>query len=309
MRLIGQLNRLLWGLNLALLAVVLVAVVVSLAPERSGQPAVVPASPAVTAKGPELIEQKVAEQVDPRLILDRDIFGIGHGAATGGPAKPEAVALERPKVEIKRELPLRLLGTVVDEKGASYAIVENLATKAQDIYRVGDAVGEVRIDSIEQNKIVVMNVGVRETLSIALTASNVPVTTVASQAAPPAELVKVPAAEVVRVVSGSERQINTRASAQSYNQAAQFLSKLQVSPHVTDGQPDGLRVSGVGDSAMAQLVGLRDGDVIRAINGHPISNERKASEVLRTARKIGHARIELMRGQERRSLAFHGSSW
>ncbi|MBN1507504.1 MAG: hypothetical protein JW955_11695 [Sedimentisphaerales bacterium] len=302
-------SRLLWGLNLVLVVVALFAVVVSLAPEQSAPPVAAPASVRVVTEGPERMTQPVADQVDPRLIMERDIFGAGLGAAAGGPAKWEAVAPEQPKMELKRELPLRLLGTVVDERGASYAILENLATKAQDVYRIGDVVGQVQIEDIEQNRIVVVNMGVRETLSIALAGRDVPAATVVSQTAAPVQPAELAAGDVVRVVSGSQRQINTRASTESYSRAAQLLSKLQMSPHISEGRPDGLQISGVGDSAMAQLVGLRDGDVIRTINGHPISSERKASEVLRTARKIGHARIELTRGQQRKSLAFHGSSW
>ena len=78
---------------------------------------------------------------------------------------------------------------------------------------------------------------------------------------------------------------------------------------MTDGQSDGLKISGLGDSAMAQLVGLRDGDVIEAVNGHVVTNQRKAAQVLRKARMLGSAEIELVRGQERKSLALRAGSW
>jgi S1-C subfamily serine protease len=65
----------------------------------------------------------------------------------------------------------------------------------------------------------------------------------------------------------------------------------------------------LGDSAIAQLVGLRDGDVIQAVNGHLVPNQRKAAQVLRKARKLGSAEIELARGQERKTLAFRAGSW
>ena len=308
MRLIGRLNRLLWGLNLALLAIVLFVVVAFLMPGRSEHPADAKAPSVGAAKTPGVAQQKAQDDIDPKLILERDIFGAGPGAVAGGPGKMNAAASERAKPEIKRDLPLRLLGTVVDEKGASYAILENSATKAQDIYRVGDAIGDVRIDSIEQNRIVVVNMGVRETLDISLTARDIPATVVASQA-PAAEPVKTGTDEVIKLVSDSERQINVSASGASVSRAAQFLSKLRVTPHVTDGQSDGLRISGLGDSAVAQLVGLRDGDVIQAVNGHVVPNQRKAAQVLRKARMLGSAEIELARGQERKTLAFRAGSW
>ena len=308
MRLISRLNRLLWGLNLALLGAVLIVAAIFMIPGRSERDVAVTTPPAGTVKGPDAAGQKAQDNVDPKLILQRDIFGAGTGAVAGGPGKTEAAASERPKPEIKRELPLRLLGTVVDEKGDSYAILENGANKVQDIYRVGDAIGEVRIDSIEQNKIVVVNMGVRETLNITLTARDMPATAVASQT-PPAEPVKIRVDEVVKLVSDSERQINMSASGESVGRAAQFLSKLRLSPHIADGQSEGLRISGLGDSAIAQLVGLRDGDVIQAVNGHLVPNQRKAAQVLRKARKLGSAEIELARGQERKTLAFRAGSW
>lgn len=65
-------------------------------------------------------------------------------------------------------------------------------------------IGDTRIDSIEQNRIVVVSLGARETLSIGLTARDVPATAVASQTAPAAP-VKVGVGEAIRVVSDSQR--------------------------------------------------------------------------------------------------------
>jgi type II secretion system protein C len=308
MRLIGRLNKVLRGLNLVLLAVALCVAVTLLMRGRPERDAAVATSSVGTAKAPDDVGQKAQGNVDPRLILERNIFGAGSEAVLGGPGKSGAGASGRPTPDIKRGLSLRLLGTVIDEKGASYAILEDLGTKAQDIYRIGDVIGETRIDSIEQNRIVVVNRGVREMLSIALTAREVP-TEAAVSPTPALEPVEVGAGEIVRVVSDSQRQINLSASRESAGYAAQFLSKLRLSPHTTSGKSDGLRLSGLGDSAIAQLVGLRDGDVIEAVNGHAVPDQRKAIQVLRKARNLGSAQIDFVRGRERKSVAFHAGSW
>jgi len=91
--------------------------------------------------------------------------------------------------------------------------------------------------------------------------------------------------------------------------ARSFLSKMKLSPLPASGQAAGLRVSGLGDSTMAALVGLRDGDVIQSINGQSVPNRRKATQVLKKARQLGSARLQLLRGQEQKSLAFHAGSW
>ncbi len=307
MRFISRVNGLLWVLNISLLTAALFVAVVSLAPERTGRHAA--AGHEDSKSGTQSSELRGGgDNIDPKLILERDIFGTGPGRVAKEPEKAEAQAPERPKPEVKRDVSLRLLGTVVDERGASYAILENLATKAQDIYRIGDAIGDARIDSIEQNRIVVVNMGVREMLSITLTGRDVPATMVAAQALSP-EPVKVGVGEVIKVVSDSERHINTSAAAGASAGTAQFLSKLRLSPHVTDGQSNGLQVSGLGTSTIAQLVGLRDGDIIEAVNGHVVQNQRRAAQALRKARKLGSAEIELVRGQERKSLAFRAGAW
>jgi type II secretory pathway component PulC len=90
---------------------------------------------------------------------------------------------------------------------------------------------------------------------------------------------------------------------------AQLLGKVKMSPHVTNGSSDGLCLSGLEDSILAQLAGLRNGDVIHAINGHPVPDQKKAAQVLRKARKLGAAQVQLARGQEKRSLAFSAGAW
>jgi type II secretion system protein C len=201
---------------------------------------------------------------------------------------------------------------VVDEGGASYAVIENSALKSQDIYRVGDAVGDVRINRIEQNRIVVLNAGVAQTLELALAGPGSGGAKAVAQAPEPAP-VAVPAATssgaVVKATSATDRQINTRASAENVSKATEILQKMKLTPHQTDGKTDGLAISGLGDSALSQLSGLKDGDVVQSINGHPIPNQATASQALRKARNLGSARIELKRGQESQTLTFRTGSW
>ena len=197
---------------------------------------------------------------------------------------------------------------MASDQGASYAVLEDLGTKTQDLYRVGDAIGQAHIDRIEQNRVVVVNMGVRQVLDLVITGSSSKPGKAVRKEAPPVEKAK--PESVVRVAATGQREINTRASASNVGQVARsFLSKMKLSPLPASGQAAGLRVSGLGDSTMAALVGLRDGDVIQSINGHSVPNRRKATQVLKKARQLGSARLQLLRGQQQKSLAFHAGSW
>lgn len=312
MRYIARLGRLVWALNIVLLVVVGSLTVISVLPTGPSRgPTTVTDAQGRVDSLPAPARGSAAA-VDSRLILERDIFRVGHATAAEQARKAAGAQPEQPTGGPKSEMPLRLLGTVVDEGGASYAVIENSGIKSQDVYRVGDKIGEVRVQSIEQNRVVVMNAGVLQTLDLALTGPNAAAAQVVAETPVP---VPVPApadagrGEVLRVASATERQINTRPSAENLGKATEFLRKLKFAPHQADGEADGLSISGLGDSALAQLSGLKDGDVVQSINGHPVPNAAKAAQVLKKARSLGLARIELRRGQESRSLTFRTGSW
>jgi general secretion pathway protein C len=311
MRYIARLSRLVWALNIALLAVVASLIGVAVFPTRPSGSGAAPTDQASSASRAAAAHEPAAS-VDSKLILERDIFRVGQAAAAEEAKKVPNVPPERPKIEPKRELPLRLLGTVVDEGGASLAVIENSGVKSQDVYRLGDRIGDMRVTRIEQNRVVLLSGGVSQTLDLLLTGQNAGGAKVVAEApapAPASEPVNAGGGPMVRVASATERQINARVSAENRNQATEFLRKLKVAPHQTDGKADGLSLSGVGDSALAQLSGLKDGDVIQTINGHPVPNETKAAQVLKKARNLGTASLGLQRGQESTSLTFRTDSW
>jgi len=308
MRYIKRLHKLLWVVNAALAAVLVFVTVgyVSSGPsvrEVGGTP-----RPDAKTTVPDEIDRADDRPGDPKLILARDIFGTGRGEQETLSRQAEARKAAQARAEAERELPFRLLGTVASDAGDSFAVLEDLGTKTQDLYRVGDGIGDARIDRIEQNRVVVVNMGVRQVLDLVITGASGKPNKAAPKEAPPVE--KARPESVVRVAASGEREINARASASSVGQVARsFLSKMQLSPLPANGQAAGLRVSGLGDSTMAALVGLRDGDVIQSVNGHSVPNRRKATQVLKKARQLGSARLQLLRGQEQKSLAFHAGSW
>jgi type II secretion system protein C len=310
MRYIARLGRLIWVLNIVLLVVVGSLTVISVVPTRPSQSTTAATGAKGRTDGRAAPARDPAAAVDPKLILERDIFRVGQAAAAEQAQEMAGVQPGRPKVEPKPEMPLRLLGTVVDEGGASYAVIENSGSKSQDVYRVGDGIGEARVQRIEQNRVVVLNAGVLQTLDLVLTGPNVAAAKVVAETSVPEPApVEAGRGAVLRVASATERQINTRPSAENLSKATEFLRKLKLAPHQADGKADGLAISGLGDSVLAQLSGLKDGDVVESINGHPVPNAAKAAQVLKKARSLGMARLELKRGQESKSLTFRTGSW
>lgn len=249
-----------------------------------------------------------------KVITARNIFLRGQAAAAkmkdpSQSDKDKAGGLTESQAQAKLPFPFRLLGTVASDAATSYAVLEAAETKAQDIYRVGQAIGDARLERIEQNRVVVLRNGSRKTLELVLTGQPAtPAPAVEVAAAPPA-IPSGPEA-LLRVAGGGDRQINMAASSSQVSQATQsFLSRIKLSPSIVDGNSVGLRISGLGDSLMAQVVGLKDGDVIQSVNGHPVTSQTKAVQVLSKARKLGTAELGFQRDQEKKSLAFRTSAW
>jgi len=254
------------------------------------------------------------ETVD--IIVARNIFSKHRTAASksssSSPSEPSATAETgaQTQTQARQPLPFRLLGTVASEERDSYAVLEATETKVQDIYRVGQTIGDARIDRIEQNRVVVLRDGRREVLELVLTAQPPAPTPAAAVAALPPAVAPPGPEDLVRVATNGNRQINTAVSSSEASHAAQsFLRRIRLSPSIVDGESVGLSISGLEDSTMAQLIGLKDGDVIQSVNRHPVTSRSKAVQVLSKARRLGSAELGLMRDQESKSLVFRTSSW
>jgi len=74
-----------------------------------------------------------------------------------------------------------------------------------------------------------------------------------------------------------------------------LLPKATVEPHSVAGEVEGLRVTDLDNIGGAQDLGLRDGDVIRAINGHRLDSKQKAFQIAMKARSQATLSVELMR--------------
>lgn len=307
MRYLKQLNKLFWLVNIGLAIILIVVVSVLVTPKRPTYEDAGLLSQEFAKRPSSAVDDGGMRYGDPSLILERDVFGVARKEVPKGPSTVTRKAVKA-KPKARQPLPFKLIGTVASEEGDSYAILEDTEAKTQDIYRVGAAIGTARIDRIEQNRVVVLNMGVREVLDLVLAGrQSTPTRTVARTKDPVRQVSK---DNVVRVAANGEREINTRASASRLNGAAySLMSKMELSPYVVAGEAKGLRISGLKDSMMAQLAGLKDGDILQSVNGQSVTNRRKAVQVLKKARNLGSARLQLSRGQEKKSLAFRTGSW
>lgn len=75
----------------------------------------------------------------------------------------------------------------------------------------------------------------------------------------------------------------------------------RVTPHVEGGRPAGFRIHRMPAGGIYQGLGLRNDDVIRAVNGHPLTSPDKALEAYTRLRKASRVVLAITRGDRKLS--------
>ncbi len=67
---------------------------------------------------------------------------------------------------------------------------------------------------------------------------------------------------------------------------------------------EGLRISDLDKIPMATTFGLKDGDIIRKVNGHRLTSKQQAFQVFKKARSEAVVNLELLSDDQIRELSF-----
>lgn len=264
--------------------------------------------PRVGSDAPEPISAKTA--ADNQLILKRDIFGLNRAVETQV-KKTVPKPIPQAKTAAKAApLEIKLLGTVAGEQAMSYAVLENLKSKQQDIYRVGDVIENARIQEIHQNRIVVLYGGEQCVFNVSLTGGAQPPSKgqlAAKPAVPRRVLPDVTPEDVIKMDASSEFLINAQANPTQLSSLSRALEP--VSLVAQKGDTEGIRIQGLDKTRLGKAIGLKENDVIQSINGHSVRNLRKASQVMKKARKIQQAKVQVCRNQKQKTLSFRRALW
>ncbi|MHC4460876.1 MAG: hypothetical protein ACYS6W_09535 [Planctomycetota bacterium] len=198
---------------------------------------------------------------------------------------------------VSEELGLALSGTISGSPEVARAVIKDLKTGVLDLYKIDQTVSGARIESIENNAVVLVCDGQRTVLklNIASSGSNNISQVASSQAAN----------KISRVAKGdlSTKKANTNAQTKiGYVEAV--LNNAAIEPHSVDGQVEGLRITDLENITAVKKLGLKNSDVIRSVNGHRLTNKQKAYQIFKKARSQAVIDIELLRDNKTKKLSF-----
>jgi type II secretion system protein C len=196
-------------------------------------------------------------------------------------------------------LGLTLLGTICGNPQLSRAIIKNNKSNIIDLYKAGDNVASASIESINIDSVVLRINGNKKLLRLNTALSvNTSGFIESSQ---------------VGTVEQKNKHIDANAlapqpSAQEATRTDQIetvLEQADIEPYNIDGNVEGLIINGLDNLPAAMIFGLKNGDIIRTVNGQKLTSKQKAFQVFKKARTQPTINIELLRGDQLKQLSFN----
>jgi general secretion pathway protein C len=239
--------------------------------------------------------QVKANPVTYSAIVDRNIFS---SKPLGSLAQPEAAPFV-PRTPLR----IKLIGTIAGDPENSFAVIEDLATKEQHLYRLQDLVSEDgKLVAIRRNEVVLLREGgLEETFQIVIeeTAPESKTPIARSQAPePPQPSPAAPAAQTSFVL---DKQEVTAA----LENLPQLLTKARVVPHLSaEGKNEGFRIVSIQPDSLYQRIGLQNGDVIQQINGIEVKDPETFMRVFNQLKNESNISLDLIRNNKKESFSY-----
>jgi general secretion pathway protein C len=275
-------------------------------------------SPSAAAETPE---KRPLQQY--AVIQERNLFGA-RGRTAAPPPPPRSSAPPPPVA--KPATNLKLVGTVVGSPERTYAVIEDLSTKRQELYRVGDLVREAKLMEVTRNRVVLDNRGRREELLSfeKSDAAGPPPSEPAARpsAAPrraplpprsqPVEPPPNPSQEDERDVAEAEIEkvsenvwrLSRDDLAVQLDNFGQMMKDARLTPHFTGGQPDGFMITNLPGNSFLARMGLRSGDIMKGVNGQKFGSLEEFFQVYQQLQTEPILQLEVERSNRTEVLTY-----
>jgi general secretion pathway protein C len=232
---------------------------------------------------------------DYKAITQRNIFNSGTEEMA-----PRALEVDIEKLQ-QTDLKLKLWGTVTGQNGRAYAVIEDTKTRQQNLYHIGDNIQNAVVKLILREK-VVLNVDDRDEIlameeirgrraSARSTQQNIRASSATGR--------KLPVSSYPRKIKLQSDQIQS-----AMENLGQLMQQATLRPHIEDGQPAGISITGIKPNAIFRRMRLRNGDVITGVNGNSIGSVEDAARVFEELSSGSDIQLQIKRRGREQTLDY-----
>jgi general secretion pathway protein C len=234
----------------------------------------------------------------PRALADAivtsGLFPLPPGT-DGSLTSGQPTATPAPPLEVAKKV--ALIGTVFGQQDGIMAILEDLPTKKQSLYHMGEEIPAVgALSAIEKNRVLFREGKQEEWLDLALTQlphpllSGVPATATS--------------APVPHPLAPQRRILDRREIDAALADMTRLLTHAHAAPNLTDGKLDGFRLASVMPLGFFDKIGLQTNDLLQRINGVEIRDPGILLSLFQQLRNERTVRVDIVRNTQRQILTY-----
>jgi len=217
-----------------------------------------------------------------QAIIERNLFKTK--TETGSGAEKLDIETLKPT-----DLNLKLLGTITGDKQEAYAVIEDIAAKGQDLYRIGDTIQNATVKMILREKVVLNVNGKDEMLGIEKVSGS--------------QEIRKPSTESGRTnsqnITVKRSQIDT-----AIKDVNTLMKQIRIRPNFKNGKPDGFRLTGIRPNSIFYNMGLKSGDIIMGVDGKDIESVDDALKFYQNLQSSSNVQLQIKRRGQLKTIDY-----
>jgi general secretion pathway protein C len=228
----------------------------------------------------------ISRFADYQTIIDRNLFS----KVSGVPVKDADIDSRDMK---PTSLKLTLLGTICSNDKNSAAVIEETAKRTQGLYREGDSIQNAVVKSIFAGRVVLRVDGHDEVLAMDELKSSETVMAPAGSV----QTAAVSPQAALAATAVMERRISIKRGDidESFGNINDLISQATIQPHYTDGEADGLTVTGIKAGSIFRKLGFRNGDIVKGVNDNEIKTAEDLISMYNDLRSDSNVSLQIIR--------------
>lgn len=194
---------------------------------------------------------------------------------------------------------IRLIGVVMGDRQGVFAIVEELASKRQVLYRLKDQIPDLgEVADIRHNGIAVRQGHLEEWLELDPAEKQLVGGTTAASSPPSVSASSAASATPIRKV------IDRREVELAMNDLPKLLTQARAVPNMVNGTLNGFRIDYMAPASFYEKIGVQTGDVLQRVNGVDIRDPGTVLNLLQQLKNEQVVKLDIVRNDQRSTITY-----
>ncbi|MBH0178308.1 MAG: hypothetical protein HP491_10710 [Nitrospira sp.] len=192
---------------------------------------------------------------------------------------------------------IRLIGIVMGDKRGVFAIVEELASKKQTLYRLHEHIVDLgEVADIQRDGMTIRQGNLEEWLELGLTEKPaIPGTNTAAPPSTPSP--QAPGGPLRKVVDRREVEL-------AMNDLPKLMTQARAMPHMVNGTVSGYRIEYMAPASFYEKIGIQTGDILQRVNGVDIRDPSTMLNLLQQLKNERVVKLDMVRNNQPSTLTY-----